>query len=88
MTSMTTQKKATKPPVVKQDTTTRHYGPCPACNGTGERRNLIRMRSLSTTRGATPPRERSRVCNICEGKGQVLTRETIKSTPGNKQRNG
>jgi DnaJ-class molecular chaperone len=84
---MTTQKKGLKPSATKsatpkQDTTTRHYGPCPACSGTGTLRNLIRMRSVGTTRGAAPPRERSRTCNICQGKGQVITRETIKSTPG------
>lgn len=87
---MTTQKKVTtaKPSTPKQDTTTRHYGPCPACAGTGKLRNLVRMRSVKRMRSQVPAAERSRPCEICGGKGQVITRETIKSTPGNKQSNG
>ena len=71
-------KQTTKQPVKPAPSITRHYGPCPACSGTGTLRNLVRMRSVKQVRSQVPAAERKRVCNICEGKGQVITRETIK----------
>jgi DnaJ-class molecular chaperone len=72
-------KQPTRPAAKPQSTTTRHYGPCPACSGTGMLRNLIRMGSVKRMRAQVPAAERKRVCNICQGKGQVITRETTKS---------
>jgi DnaJ-class molecular chaperone len=72
-------KQPARPAAKPQSTTTRHYGPCPACSGSGKLRNLVRMRNVKQMRTQTPAAERNRVCDICQGKGQVITRETTKN---------